>query len=199
MVRQLLTDAVLISPSLRIAAAVGSVASGVAACLAHKPDLAIVDWMLPDGSGFTLLQQVRPHLPRLRFIMVTSNDQEHLVREASEAGVQGFVFKRSSLETLREAVAAVLEGRNFYCPESTRLLLTADKEEGRSVRVLTPREREILRAVAAGLGTKEIAVRLGVSAKTVANHLTALKEKLNIHEMAGLVRYAIKHGFAETP
>ncbi len=200
MVRQLLSDAVRLEPSLQIAAAVGSVAAGLNACLVHRPDLAIIDWMLPDGTGLTLVQQVRSRLPQLRFIMVTSNDQEHVVKEASDAGVQGFVFKRSSLETLREAIAAVLEGRNFYCPESTRLLLAAGgRENGDPTRGLTPREREILRAVAAGLGTKEIAGRLDVSAKTVANHLAALKEKLNIHELAGLVRYAIKHGFVDTP
>ncbi|HZP59891.1 MAG TPA: response regulator transcription factor [Opitutaceae bacterium] len=200
MVRQLLSDAVRIDPGLQIAAAVGSVAAGLAACLAHKPDLAIVDWMLPDGSGLTLVQQAQPRLPHLRFIMVTSNDQEHVVREASETGVQGFVFKRSSLETFREAVAAVLQGQRFYCPESSQLLLAASRSEGSDpARGLTPREREILRAVAGGLGTKEIAGRLDVSAKTVANHLATLKEKLQIHEMAGLVRYAIKHGFADTP
>jgi DNA-binding NarL/FixJ family response regulator len=199
MVRQLLSDAVCIGPDLQIAAAVGSVAAGLNACLAHQPDLAIIDCMLPDGSGLTLVQQARQQLPHLRFLMVTSNDQQRVVREASDAGVEGFVFKSCSLETLREAVAAVLAGRNFYCAESSKFLVATNRDENDSSRVLTPREREILRAVAMGLGTKEIADRLDVSGKTVANHLTGLKEKLQIHEMAGLVRYAIKHGFADAP
>jgi DNA-binding NarL/FixJ family response regulator len=198
MVRQLLSEAVRLEPSVQIAAAVGSVTSGLNACLEHKPDLLIVDWMLPDGSGLVLVQQVRARLPHTRFLMVTSNDQEHVVREASEAGVQGFVFKRSPLEMLREALIAVLAGHRFYCPESSKFLLAALRSGADSSRPLTPREREILRAVASGLGTKEIAGHLNVSAKTVANHLAALKEKLRIHETAGLVRYAIRHGFVDS-
>jgi len=200
MVRQLLSDAVRTEADLQIVAAVGTVASGVKACLEHKPGLAIIDWMLPDGSGLLIVQRVRPQLPDLRFIMLTSSDHENVVRDASAAGVQGFVFKRASLETLREALAAVLAGRNFYCPESSRLLLTSIRGEASPAdRPLTPREREILCAVANGLGTKEIADQLHVSAKTIANHLTALKEKLNIHETAGLVRYAIRHNLVDAP
>ncbi|HXA81406.1 MAG TPA: response regulator transcription factor, partial [Opitutaceae bacterium] len=150
--------------------------------------------------GLLLVKQVKDHRKEMRFIMLTSNDEESLVLEANATGVQGFVLKSSSLETLREALTHVLAGHKYYCQESSKYLLP-----GLGGRVtpandsLTPREREILISVANGFGTKETAERLHVSTKTIANHLTALKEKLNIHEISGLVRYAIKHGWVDSP
>jgi two-component system NarL family response regulator len=163
--------------------------------------LAIVDWMLPDGSGLLVVKQIKPVLKAMRFIMLTSIDDERLVEEANAAGAEGFVFKRASLETLREALAAVLAGGKYYCAESSRFLRPALGGGGvsPSEHTLTPREREILCAVANGFGTKETAERLRVSTKTIANHLAALKEKLNIHETSGLVRYAIKRGWVDAP
>ena len=201
MIRQLLSDAVRTEADLQIVAAVGTVAGGISACLEHRPDLAIVDWMLPDGSGLMIVKQLKQHqnLKHLRFIMLTSNDEESLVQEANASGVQGFVLKSASLETLREALTNVLAGRKFYCPESNKYLLPpAGGKITPANDMLTPREREILCSVANGFGTKETAERLHVSTKTIANHLTALKEKLNIHETSGLVRYAIKHGWVDS-
>ncbi len=202
MIRQLLSDAVRTEGDMQIVAAVGTVAGGVTACLEHQPDLAIIDWMLPDGSGLLIVKQLKQHLnlKKMRFIMLTSNDEESLVQEANAAGVQGFVLKSASLETLREALTTVLAGRNFYCPESSKYLLPpSGGAVSPATDMLTPREREILCSVANGFGTKETAERLRVSTKTIANHLTALKEKLNIHETSGLVRYAIKHGWVDSP
>jgi DNA-binding NarL/FixJ family response regulator len=202
MIRQLLSDAVRTGGDMQIVAAVGTVASGIAACIEHQPDLAIIDWMLPDGSGLLIVKQLKQdlNLKKMRFIMLTSNDEESLVQEANAAGVQGFVLKSASLETLREALTNVLAGRKFYCPESSKYLLPGSAGAVTPANdSLTPREREILISVANGFGTKETAERLHVSTKTIANHLTALKEKLNIHETSGLVRYAIKHGWVDAP
>jgi len=200
MIRQLLIDAVRTEVNMQIVAAVGTVTGGITACLELKPDLAIVDWMLPDGSGLLLVKQLKQHLKEMRFIMLTSNDEESLVQEANAAGVQGFVLKSASLETLREALTHVLAGRKYYCPESSKYLLPGFGDRITPANdKLTPREREILISVANGFGTKETAERLHVSAKTIANHLTALKEKLSIHETSGLVRYAIKHGWVDSP
>jgi two-component system NarL family response regulator len=201
MVRQLLSDAVRTHADLQIVAAVGTVAAGITACLELQPDLAIIDWMLPDGSGLLIVKQIKQqqNLKPIRFIMLTSNDEERLVQEANAAGVQGFVLKSASLETLREALTAVLAGRKYYCPECSKYLLPSLSGNGARLpeHTLTPREREILCSVANGFGTKETAERLRVSTKTIANHLTALKEKLNIHETSGLVRYAIKQGWVD--
>jgi DNA-binding NarL/FixJ family response regulator len=172
----------------------------VAACLREKPDVVVVDWMLPDGRGFDLVRRVGPELPRTRWLCVSGNEQEHLVREAISLGVHGFVLKRSDLATLRQAVIEVARGQTYYCPDSSRLLVESLRSEANAVAGnLTDREREVLRSFARGENIKAIAARLGVSTKTVHNALARVRDKLGEYEPAGLVRYAIKHGYVEEP
>ena len=115
-------------------------------------------------------------------------------------GVHGFVMKRSDLSTLREAVRRILAGETYYCPASARLLVDRMVDEGQTVGAsLTPREREVLRGFARGENPKVLAEKLGVSAKTVQNHLSILRDKLSLQEPAALVHYAIKHGYIEAP
>lgn len=200
MVRQLFAHLIRDELGLILAADCTSVAEGTEALLREKPDLAIVDWMLPDGRGFDLVRNVGPKLARTRWLFVSSNEQGHLVREAVSLGVQGFVMKRSDLATLRDAVRRILAGETYYCPASARLLVDRMVGEGQAVGIsLTPREREVLRGYARGENPKVLADRLGVSAKTVQNHLSILKDKLGIQEPAALVHYAIKHGYIEAP
>jgi DNA-binding NarL/FixJ family response regulator len=200
MVRQLFAHLVRADLGLTLAADCTTVAEGLVALLREKPDLAIVDWMLSDGRGFDLVRAAGPKLPRTRWLFVSSNEQGHLVREAVSLGVHGFVMKRSDLATLRTAIRTVLAGEKYYCPGSTRLLVDKMVDEGGTVAVnLTSREREVLRGFAAGQNPKVLADRLGVSMKTVQNHLTLLKEKLSLQEPAELVHYAIKHGYIENP
>jgi len=200
MVRQLFAHLIREDLGLTLAADCTSVAEGSAALLKEKPDLAIVDWMLPDGRGFDVLRMVGTRLPRTRWLFISSNEQGHLVREAVSLGVQGFVMKRSDLATMREAVRRILAGETYYCPASARLLVDRMVGEGQAMGVsLTPREREVLRGYASGENPKALAEKLGVSAKTVQNHLSLLKDKLGLQEPAELVHYAIKHGYIEAP
>jgi len=200
MVRQLLAHLIKDDLGLALAADCTTVADGATALLREKPDLAIVDWMLPDGRGFDLVRSTGPKLPRTRWLFVSSNEQGHLVREAVSLGVQGFVMKRSDLSTLREAVRRILAGETYYCPASARLLVDRMVGEGQAMGIsLSPREREVLRGFAQGENPKALADRLGVSAKTVQNHLSLLKDKLGLQEPAALVHYAIKHGYIEAP
>src|SRR5687768_5914864 len=141
MVRQLLAHLVSDDLRLKLVADCTTVADGVVALLREKPDLAIVDWMLPDGRGFELVRAVGPKLPRTRWLFISSNEQGHLVREAVSLGVQGFVLKRSDLGTLRTAITRVLAGEKYYCADSSRLLVEKMVDEGGTVAVnLTPRE-----------------------------------------------------------
>lgn len=200
MVRQLLAHLVKEDLGLTLAGDCTSVREGAETLLREKPELAIVDWMLPDGRGFELVREVGPKLPRTRWLFMSSNEQGHLVREAVSLGVQGFVMKRSDLATLREAIRRILGGETYYCPASARLLVDRMVGEGSAMGVsLTAREREVLRGFARGENPKALADRLGVSAKTVQNHLSILKDKLGLQEPAELVHYAIKHGYVEAP
>jgi len=200
MIRQLFAHLICEELGLELAADCTTVAEGAEALLREKPDLAVVDWMLPDGRGFNLVRQVGPRLPRTRWLFVSSNEQGHLVREAVSLGVQGFVMKRADLSTLREAVRRVLAGETYYCPASARLLVDRMVGEGQAIGVsLTTREREVLRGFARGENPKALADRLGVSTKTIQNQLSILKEKLSLQEPAELVHYAIRHGYVEAP
>jgi len=145
------------------------------------------------------VRKTAARLNRTRWLFLSSNEQEHMVRDAVALGIHGFVLKKSPLHVLREAISRVLEGETYYCQESSRLLVEAMRSEAAVGTNLTMREREILRGVAGGENLKMIAGRLEVSIKTVQNHYGSLKDKLGIQEPAGLVRYAIKHGYVEAP
>lgn len=200
LVRQLMSMLVKEQLHLTLAADCRTVEEGIAASLREKPDLVIVDWMLPDGRGFDVVRGAGPKLPRTKWIFVSSNEQEHMVREAISLGVHGFVLKRSDLSLLREAIFKVLAGESYYCPASSRLLVESLRSEAITVGSnLTTREREVLRGFALGDNNKVMADRLAVSTKTIINVLTKVKEKLGISEPACLVRYAIKHGYVEEP
>ena len=200
MMRQMLAGIVGDELHHTVVGEAATVADGIALCLKEKPDLVIFDWMLPDGRGFEVVREAGPKLRATRWICLSANQQEHLVSEATGLGVHGFVMKSSRLGVLREAIVAVLGGESFYCPISSRLLVEAMRSRTQALAAnLTERERDVLRGIARGENPKGIAAKLGLETKTVHNHLASLKDKLGIREPAGLVRYAIKHGFVEAP
>lgn len=200
LLRELLAALVRDVLGFTLAGEAGTVREGVELCGREKPDLVILDWMLPDGRGFEVVRQAGGTHAGTRWILVSSNEQGHLVREAVQLGIQGFVMKRADLSTLRTAISQVLAGETYYCPVSARLLV--DRMVGESQVTggnLSPREQVVLRGFARGENPKVLADRLGVSPKTVQNHLSALREKLGLYEPAELVHYAIKHGYIEAP
>ncbi len=200
LLRDLLSEALHRHHHSAVVALASSVAEGLQACTTHEAQLLIVGWQLPDGTGLDLVRQLGHRLSTLRVLMLTANEQECIVRNAAENGVHGFVSKRQPLSTFREAVAALLAGKCFYCPTSSRMLLEAMKTPAaHNTASLTPREWEILRHLAEGHSTRDMARRLKLSPKTVANHITSLKDKLGIQEPAGLVRFALRQGLIEMP
>lgn len=200
MLGQLLGALVSEQLGLELCATCPNVQTGRAAILAHQPDLAIVDWKLPDGRGFDLVRDLGPKLTALRWLFMSASEQGHVVREAVRLGVQGFVQKSADLSALRTAISKLLAGENYYCPASSSLLVEKMVHEVRRTNAtLTPREHEILRSFARGQNIKVTADQLGISVKTAQNHLTGLKDKLGLHEPAELVHYAIKHGYIEAP
>ena len=198
LVRHLLGSVLKEDPGLVLAGDFATVAEGIHGCLKLKPALVIVDWMLPDGKGIDVVRALLPKLAGTRFIFLSSLEKEHIVREAIDAGVHGFVMKRAPYETLLAGIRAVVGGQSFYCPTSSRLLVEALRTAAdRSPNALTVRERDILRGIARSESIKILADRFGSSPKTVNNQLSALKDKLAIYDSVGLVRYAIRHGLVE--
>ena len=198
LVRHLLATVLKEDASLQLAGDFANVADGVAGCLRLRPALVIIDWMLPDGKGIEVVRALSPKLPGTRFLFLSSIEKEHVVREAIDAGVHGFVMKRASYDTLLEAIRTIIAGRSYYCPVSSRLLVEALRTAADAgANALTAREREIVLGVARGESIKEMAHRFDLSPKTVNNQLATLREKLGIRDTAGLMRYAVRHGLVE--
>lgn len=200
MFRQLLAERLRSTLGFRLVGECRTVQESTAACLRETPDLVMLDWYLPDGRASDVVRECGPSLPRTRWLFVSTDERSHMVREAIALGVHGVVLKRSSLSVLKLAIDTVLAGQAYYCEDSSRLLVESLRNEAETVGCnLTNREREVLRRYARGENNKLMAQRLGVSTKTVHNLLAQIKEKIGESEPAGLVRYAIRHGYTEVP
>ncbi|HCF6612168.1 TPA: response regulator transcription factor [Pseudomonas aeruginosa] len=160
------------------------------------PSLVIVDLGLPGISGLELTRRLRQRLPQLRVLFFSLHDELALVRQALDAGARGYVTKRAAPTVLLEAIRRVLAGQLYLeQPLATRLACQSWEEQGgAALRGLTRREFEIFRLLARGLALREVAEHLGVSAKTVSNHVSLLKQKLQVSTQAELVHRAIDSG-----
>ncbi len=172
MMRELLARLLGAGADGPLVAGAGTIREALALAAVLPPDVAVVDWRLPDGHGPELVRALRRIHPAIRVLVVSSNEQAHLVRASIRAGAAGVVMKRSSTETLRAAVAAVHAGGHYFCPLSLRLLVEAMRAE--AAVPLTASEHVVLRAVAGGENLKSIAARRRLRPKTVHNHLSNL-------------------------
>ena len=165
-----------------------------------RPQVAIVDVVLPDIEGIELMARLRRQVrPAPKVVIVTAYARAAIVQRAFEGGAQAIVMKSARLSQLRTAIDQVSRGGVFYCPETTTLLHAIGSGTVPGSSSLSDREREVLRLVASGQSTKQIAETLGIRPKTVSNHRARLMEKLGIHDVAGLTRYAIEQGLIELP
>jgi DNA-binding NarL/FixJ family response regulator len=160
-----------------------------------KPDLALLDITMPGLNGLDVAARVTKELPRTKVIIVSMHGDDESVRRALLSGASGYLLKHSDRAELEMALRAVARGDTWLSPAVSKTVMTAFAASARTgYEVLTPRQREVLQLIAEGLSTKEIAARLGVGLKTVESHRTELMERLGIHGVAGLVRYAIRAG-----
>jgi DNA-binding NarL/FixJ family response regulator len=165
-----------------------------------KPDLVLLDISMPETSGFEVLAQQATEFPEVRVIVLTVHEAEAYAIRALRQGAAGFLLKSAASVELEAAIKTVARGQTYVSPElSKRSLLEYGKASTERARLdtLSPRQHEILKLVADGRNTKEIAGLLRISAKTVETHRAQLMERLNIHDVAGLVRFAIKMGLVD--
>lgn len=179
---------------------VGEVTSGtevMEAVEALSPDVALMDISMPGMNGLEATRRLSDDHPEVRVIIVSMHASEDYVARAVKAGARGYLTKASAAQELERALNAVMSGSQYIDSHiSLSALETCLRrlDDGRDGNILTARQREILQMIAESLGTKEIAYRLGVSTKTVETHRKLLMDRLNIHDVAGLVRYAIRNG-----
>ena len=180
---------------------VGEAANGVEAVrLAEKyqPDIAILDLSMPIMNGITAIGQIREVSPRTKVVLLTMYTEEHQVLNALRAGVKACVTKTQAVEHLIVAIREVAAGGVYLSPSVSGAVVQAYLARSDTpYDPLTDRERQVLQLVAEGNTTKEIAMILGVAAKTAETHRVKVMDKLDIHSTAGLVRYAIRRGLLE--
>jgi two-component system response regulator NreC len=164
----------------------------------HQPDLAILDIAMPILNGIDAAREIGSASPKTQAILLTVHSEDQYVMEAVRAGIRGYVLKTQVTEDLMRAIREVAGGALYLSPSVSETVLRALRAKSHaSADPLTPREREVLRLIADGKTTKQVAQLLGVSAKTADAHRTRLMSKLDIHETASLVRYAIRRGLIE--
>lgn len=164
----------------------------------HRPDLAIFDISMPVLNGLNAGREVTRSFPRTKTILLTQHDEDQYVSEALNAGVRGYVLKSQATNDLLEAIKQVSRGQVYLSPGVSGAVMEAfrNKTERPKDR-LTSREHQVLQLIAEGKSTKDVASLLNISVKTAESHRTRLMQKLDIHETASLVRYAIRHGVVE--
>jgi DNA-binding NarL/FixJ family response regulator len=175
----------------------------IALAKAHKPDLVIMDITMKELNGIEAMVQIITELPATRVLILSMHSTEEFVWRAMKAGAHGYLVKDSAPLELRMAIEAVMRGETYLSPRVSGHLVKglmrgpAGEQGESSVAALTARQREVLQSIAEGKSTKEIAFVLGVSIKTVESHRADLMERLGIHDVAGLVVYAIQNGLID--
>ncbi|MEJ8545019.1 response regulator [Brevibacillus borstelensis] len=165
-----------------------------------QPDVVLMDLSMPNGlDGFTASKQIRNQHPSVKIVMLTMHDEEIFVQQAVKVGAHGYILKNSHGELLFQAIVGVYQGKHFYktsiSQEIIRQWFRSQSKEPSSV--LTIREKEIVRLIALGYSNKEIAEKLAISVKTVENHKSNIKQKLQVDSKHELILYALKNKYLE--
>ena len=177
--------------------------TGVEFAKEAHPDIILMDISMPGLNGIDAARQILDHSPHSRIIALTAHSDRNLVREILKAGAVGYVVKDSAVEELTNAVRTVLAGRVYLSPRVAGLVVegfVTDRAAAQGIPAagvfarLTAREREVLQLMAEGKATKEVAQALSVSVKTAETHRRAIMEKLDLHSVAELTKYAIREG-----
>ena len=186
-------------PGVEVVAEARDGQEAVRLTLALKPSIALLDISMPVMTGLAALREIRASLPTTRVILLSMYDNREYVTEAIQSGAAGYLIKDAAVGELAQAIAAVQRGDTYLSPSVSRRLAEAFVQQAESSRpgLLTARQTEVLCMVARGQSSKEIARDLGLSIKTVETHRTQIMDRLEIRELAGLVRYAIRNSLID--
>ncbi|HTD22925.1 MAG TPA: response regulator transcription factor [Terriglobales bacterium] len=161
-------------------------------------DVAIIDISMPVLNGIDAARELRKSSPKIKIILLTRHDEDQYVTEALQAGVKGYVLKSQVASDLVKAIQQVCRGEVYLSPSVSGAVVGAYLSKTQlSADPLTSRERQVLQLVGEGKSSKEVATLLGISIKTAESHRSRLMQKLDIHETASLVRYAIRRGLVQ--
>ncbi|HXT74485.1 MAG TPA: response regulator transcription factor [Candidatus Angelobacter sp.] len=162
------------------------------------PDVAVLDVSMSVLNGIDAAKEIQKVSPQTKTVFLTIHDEDPYLLDALRVGAKGYVVKTHAAENLVQAIREASRGGVYLSPEVSRAVVQAYQNKTElSSEPLSPRERQVLQLIAEGKTTKEVAGVLNISVKTAETHRTRLMEKLDIHETAGLVRYAIRRGLVQ--
>lgn len=166
-----------------------------------KPDVVVIDISMPKMSGIEVTKHLREKFPNVKVLVLTMHENVEYVYQIYKAGAGGYLLKNAGREEITSAIYAVARGEKFFSPRVSELMISkymqqAERRDSQSADTsLTKREEEILRLIAKGLNNQQISNQLFISPRTVDTHRTNIMQKLDIHDAANLVRYALEHGY----
>lgn len=191
MIRQGIAQ-ILTSAGVQVVAEAANGLEAIALVRSHQPTLLTLDIAMPYSRGIEVFGEVRRWSPDTRIIVFSGMTSEGLLSELATAGAEAIFLKREEIGAFTAAIPDILAGHSLLGPGVAEILEAATEREQ-----LTAREKQILSLIAQGLSNRDIAERLGVSAKTVDNHRTNLMRKVQVHSVAGLIAYAVREGLME--
>jgi two-component system, NarL family, response regulator NreC len=182
----------------RVTAEASNGQEAVRLAIQTNPDLVILDITMPVLNGLDAAREILQRLPSSKAILLTMHAEKGYVLEGLRAGIKGFVTKTHAAGELVIAICEVMKGSTHLSPEISQAVVEAYQNDEHVFRdPLTPRERQVLQLIAEGHSSKQIAAVLNISVNTAETHRNRILEKLDIHEVAGLVRYAIRRGLIQ--
>ena len=189
-VRRGVVDVVDADPALTVVAEAGSVLDAVRRAAAVRPDVAVIDLKLPDGTGIDLVRKLREDHPALRCVILTSFDDDEAVAAALDAGAAAFVLKTVRGTEIAEIVRQVATGRNLL---DERALARRKAAHADPTDALTPTEKKVLQLIGDGMSNREIGESLGLAEKTVKNHVTGLLAKMSFRRRTQAAAWVAAH------
>ena len=196
LLRELIGDLLEDQRDLEIIGTSGDGKEGYEACMDLRPHLVILDIKLPTLNGIEVAQRLKSEYPWMKVLVFSSCFSLSEIRRVIMAKVNGIIEKSAGLEEMRKAIRAVASGQSYYGPKVVQMMpdLCLSDAGDRCLEALTSREREVLQLIAEGYTNKEIADKLGISSRTADAHRYNMMQKLDLHNVAGLTRFAAAFG-----
>jgi DNA-binding NarL/FixJ family response regulator len=188
-------------PEVQVVGEAGDAGACMRLVQEHTPDIVLMDISIGNDNGLDLTEQIVRLNPQIRVLVLSMHVSEEHVLHALRSGAAGYLVKDAATTELEFALQSIMRGDVYLCPRVSRQVvdqyLNRSEDAHNRPGHLTARQLEILKMIADGHGTKEIAYQLGLSGKTVESHRAQLMERLGIHDVPGLVRYAIRTGLVK--